>query len=89
MKSNISLMIITLLSVMLLSSCNDSTHSSIIENNTETIMLPDIDSRFINSPVRIGMVAVIIPAAISDKNTTAYIPFISSAINMGRILIFP
>ena len=89
MNRNISLMIITLLSVMLLSSCNDLTHSPIIENNTETIMLPDIDSRFINSPVRIGMVAVIIPAAISGKNTTAYIPFISGAINIGRILIFP
>lgn len=37
MKSNISLMAITLLSVMLLSSCNDLTHSPIIENNTETI----------------------------------------------------
>lgn len=73
---------------MLLSSCNDLTHSPIIENNTETIMLPDIDSRFIDSP-RIGMVTVIIPAAISGKNTTAYIPFISSAINIGRILIFP
>ena len=25
----------------------------------------------------------------SDKNTAAYIPFISDAENMGRILIFP
>ena len=36
MKRNISLMIIVLLSIMLLSSCNDLTHSKpIIENHTD------------------------------------------------------